>query len=119
MRVWIALVGMALAAPAAAEPPGSVSPMTLPGQGGYIQPGNPDRGISMVGSESVWVRHKKHGRVTCASHGVRERRCKIGGGKVRLVQRIGGRCREGRDWYAERRAVVVTNNCRAVFGTSR
>lgn len=45
-------LALALAAPVIAAPAGDISPMHLPNGGGYLQPGNPNRGISSVSADS-------------------------------------------------------------------
>ena len=119
MKTWVLAASLMTAAPAAAAPPDTVSPMALPGAGGYMQPGNPDRGISMVGRESALVRARPGERVTCTSRGAREARCRVGDGSVRVAHRIAGRCRARHDWFQARGAVVVRNGCSAVFAMRR
>lgn len=47
---------MLMATAAVAAPDDTRTTMTLPAAGGYLQPGNPNRGITAVGAESALVR---------------------------------------------------------------
>ncbi|QXQ07905.1 DUF3011 domain-containing protein [Sphingosinicellaceae bacterium] len=136
MRSWI-MASLLLATSAAAEPPRDISPMTLPGGGGYIQPGNPNRSITSVGRESAFVRQReaRHRAAThtgahtgavahtvtaahtipCASH-KGPRRCLVHNAGVTLERRTSNNaCRSGRDWHYDARSITVANGCRALF----
>ena len=119
MRLWL-LTGLLLAAPATATPPGNVSTMTLPNGGGYMQPGNPNRGITAAGPENALVRHRERSAralrtITCKSSGG-PRRCLVRNAGVTLERASGGHaCRAGRDWRYDARSITVNNGCRAVF----
>lgn len=58
-RLIAASLALALAVPAAAAPASDISPMHLPNGGGYLQPGNPNRGISAVSADSPLARQVK------------------------------------------------------------
>lgn len=119
MRAFNILACVVLAGPVLAAPPETMSPMNLPAQGGYIQPGNPDRAITMVGRESALVRERLGPSVTCASRGNHRTSCRVRHGQVILERRLNGRCSKGRDWSQINDTVVVTNSCKGVFTSRR
>lgn len=55
-------------------------------------------------------------RVKCESFNYRPAQCQVGNiADVRIVERLGGQCRQGPDWGYDRQAIFVNNGCRAVF----
>ncbi len=55
-------------------------------------------------------------RVKCESRNYQPNSCAIGNASdVRIVERLGGNCRQGADWNFDRRAIYVSNGCRALF----
>ncbi len=55
-------------------------------------------------------------RIKCESWNFQPASCPVDRiDDVRLVERQGGDCRQGRDWRYDRRAISVFNGCRAVF----
>ena len=119
MRSWL-LAGLLLAAPATATPPGNVSTMSLPNGGGYMQPGNPNRGITAAGPENGLVRQREPNRralrtIACKSSGG-PHRCVVRNAGVTLLRASGSSsCQAGRDWHHDARSITVTNGCRARF----
>ena len=55
-------------------------------------------------------------RVKCESRNYQPNSCAIGdAANVQIIERLGGNCRQGADWNFDRRAIYVSNGCRAIF----
>jgi hypothetical protein len=124
MRV-LSLIAATLAV--AAGTPALAQPAYQDGQprNGYMQPGNPDRGVPNGDPRQGYGDRDDRGRgdggdrrtVRCESRNNRPQRCDIGrADRVRLDRQLSDRpCVEGRSWFQDRRSVTVTNGCRADF----
>jgi hypothetical protein len=56
-------------------------------------------------------------RIKCESRNYQPNACPAyGAADVRLVERQGGECRQGADWFYDGRSINVRNGCRGIFG---
>ena len=55
-------------------------------------------------------------RIKCESMNYQPAQCPVANMvDARLVERLGGNCRQGQDWRFDRRGIYVSNGCRAIF----
>ncbi|MFZ4689258.1 MAG: DUF3011 domain-containing protein [Polymorphobacter sp.] len=55
-------------------------------------------------------------RIRCESRNYQPNQCAVTNIiDARIVERLGGNCRQGSDWRFDRRSIFVTNGCRAIF----
>ena len=129
MRILSSFVAAAVLAVAGTSALAQPQYPDSPPRNGYMQPGNPDRGVPNGDPRRDYDGRYDDGRydrdrdrgdrrtIRCESRNNRPQRCETGrADRVRLTRQISDRaCIEGRSWFRDRRSITVTNGCRAEF----